>query len=150
MSTIEERIKAALARYPERDDRHISKSLHGVTVAMVRAVRAGQPVPLPPAPAQLPANVSLVSVDDIKRKYDMLKAIMDVIRALPAGRVIAEPELKASVEHPDPYRFKRTLEAHEKELEPYRIMLKYKGHEPKYHYARPEVIADLRRTLETP
>ena len=148
--TIEERIKAAISRYPDRDDRRISKGLSRVTVAMVRAVRAGQPVPLPPAQAPLPANVSLISVDDIKRKYDMFTAIMDIIRVLPQGQVITEQDLKASIEHPDPYRFKRTLEAHEKELEPYRIMLKYKGSEPKYHYARPEVISDLRRILETP
>ena len=95
-------------------------------------------------------NVTLVSVEEIKRKYDMFGAIMEIIRGLPAGQVITESDLKQSVDHPDPYRFKKTMDAHEKELEPYRIMLKYRGSEAKYHYGKPEVVADLKATLERP
>jgi hypothetical protein len=153
--TIEEKIKGSIARHPEWDDRRVSRNAHGSTLAMVAAVRAGEPIPEPEKADAVPAahlrpNVTLISVEDIKRKYDMFGAIMDIIRSLAVGDVIDEPNLKASVDHPDPFRFKRTIEAHEKELEPYRIMLKYKGSEPKYHYARPDVIADIRRTLEKP
>ena len=153
--TIEERIKAGMLRHPERDDRLIAKSIRGVTMAMVKAVREGKALPEPaPEPAAFTAalhpNVTLVSVEEIKRKYDMFGAIMEIIRGLPPGQVITEADLKQSVDHPDPYRFKKTMDAHEKELEPYRIMLKYRGSEAKYHYGKPEVVADLKATLERP
>ncbi len=152
--TLEEKIRGSIARHPDWDDRHVAKSVLGSTKAMVLAVREGRPIsesiPLPAAPAQLSPNVTLVSVDDIKRKYDMFGAIMDIIKNLPPGQVITEADLKQSIDQPDPFRFKKTMEAHEKELDPYRIMLKYRGSEAKYHYGKPEVIADLRATLERP
>ena len=150
---MEEKIKACLERHPDWPDQRIQNAIRGSTMTAVRAIRAGQPLPEsgpPPRAAALRPLMSLIAVDDIKRKYDMFGAIMDIIRSLPAGHVISEQDLKQSIEHPDPFRFKRTIEAREKELEPYRIMLKYKGSEAKYHYARPDVIADLRRTMETP
>jgi len=153
--TLEEKIKGGIARHPDRDDRLIAKAVRGATVAMVRAIRAGEPIPEPgPEPPAatiaLHPNVTLVTVDEIKRRYDMFGAIMEIIRGLPSGAVITEADLKQSVDHPDPFRFRKTLEAHEKELEPYRIMVKYRGSEAKYHYGKPEVIADLRATLERP
>lgn len=153
--TLEEKIRAAIARHPDWDDRHISRTARGATLAAVAAIRSGRPLPEPEpdppaAPVTLHPNVTLVTVEDIKRRYDMFGAIMEIIRGLPPGSVIAEPDLKQSVDHPDPFRFKRTLEAREKDLEPYRIMLKYRGSEAKYHYGKPEVVADLKATLERP
>jgi hypothetical protein len=152
-----ERIKAGIARHPERNDRLIAKSIRGITVAMVRAVREGRPLPetvtaiveITPK-GQLTSGVTLISLDDIKRKYDLYAQILEVICDLPPGQVISETDLRTCVQSPDPLRFRRTIEAHEKELEPYRIMLKYKSSEARYHYAKPEVITDLRNILEKP
>lgn len=158
--TLTERISAAIERHPEKDDRYISKGIRGATLAAVRAVRAGEPIPEPvpmtPHPigaetkTQIGPGVTLIPVEDIKRKYDLFQAILDVIGSLPPGAVITEPDLRASIDQPDQFRFRKTLEAHDRELEPYRIMIKYKGSEARYHYARPEVISDIRRTLEKP
>lgn len=158
--TLTERIRAAIERYPEKDDHRVANAIRGATVAAVRIVRAGgdapEPAPMTPPPAgdeskpQVGPGVTLIAVADIKRKYDLFQAILDVIGSLPPGAVITEPDLRASIDQPDQFRFRKTLEAHDRELEPYRIMIKYKGSEARYHYARPEVIADIRRTLEKP
>ena len=153
-SPVEDRLRACFAKHPDWPDERIAAAIVGSRREMVRAIRAGEPLPEPPTKPEFAAalhpNVTLVSVNDIKRKYDMYGAIMEIIRTLPPGQVITEGDLKQSVDHPDPYRFKKTMDAHEKELEPYRIMLKYRGSEAKYHYGKPEVIADLRVTLEKP
>ena len=153
-SPLSDRLKACFEKHADWTDERIAAAIVGSTRAMVRAMRAGEPLPEPPTKPECAAvlhpNVTLVSVDDIKRKYDMFGAIMEIIKTLPPGQVITEGDLKQSVDHPDPYRFKKTMDAHEKELEPYRIMLKYRGSEAKYHYGKPEVIADLRVTLEKP
>lgn len=47
--TIEERIKNCLAAHPDWDDRHVSRCNRGTTLAMVRAVREGSPMPAAPA-----------------------------------------------------------------------------------------------------
>ncbi len=154
--TLTERISAAIERHPEKEDRAIANSIRGATLAAVRIVRAGgdapEPAPImpPPVATQIGPGVTLIPVEDIKRKYDLFQAILDVVGSLPPGAVITEPDLRASIDQPDQFRFRKTLEAHDRELEPYRIMIKYKGSEARYHYARPEVIADIRRTLEKP
>lgn len=110
--SIEERIKAALARYPERDDRHISKSLHGITVAMVRAVRAGQPVPLPPAPAvdTAPASGKVITLESIQARYDIASAIRREIAKLKPGHLIVESEMRTRAAGKDANRFRRAVE----------------------------------------
>jgi len=150
---VEDRLRACLASHPDWTVERIAASIVGSTRAMVRAMRAGEPLPerveVTPK-GQLTAGVTLVSLDDIKRKYDLFAQIIEVINDLPPGQVISETDLRACIQTPDPLRFKRTIEAHEKELEPYRIMLKYKSSEARYHYAKPEVIQDLRNILEKP
>jgi hypothetical protein len=152
-----ERIKACLEKHPDWDDVRVAAAIVGSRRELVRAVRAGEPLPetvtaiveVTPK-GQLTSGVTLISLDDIKRKYDLYAQILEVICDLPSGQVISETDLRACIQTPDPLRFKRTIEAHEKELEPYRIMLKYKSSEARYHYAKPEVISDLRNILEKP
>ena len=152
-----ERIKACLEKHPDWPDERIAAAIVGSGIANVRAVRAGEPLPkvvtaiveVTPK-GQLTSGVTLISLDDIKRKYDLYAQILEVICDLPSGQVISETDLRTCVQSPDPLRFRRTIEAHEKELEPYRIMLKYKSSEARYHYAKPEVITDLRNILEKP
>lgn len=151
--TATERIRLALERHPDRDDRYISK-VSRATLSDVRAVKAGGEVPDREAQAQpagqLVANATVIPVEDIKRHYDTFAQIMEVIRDLPPGGVITEQELRGCIQSPDPLRFKRTVEAHEKDLEPYRLLVKYRSSEPRYHYGKPEVIRDLRLALERP
>jgi len=152
-----ERIKACLEKHPDWDDVRVAAAIVGSGITNVRAVRAGEPLPkvvtaiveVTPK-GQLTSGVTLISLDDIKRKYDLYAQILEVICDLPSGQVISETDLRTCVQSPDPLRFRRTIEAHEKELEPYRIMLKYKSSEARYHYAKPEVISDLRNILEKP
>jgi len=156
-SPVEDRLRTCLTKHPEWTDERIAAAIVGSRREMVRAMRAGEPLPetvttiveVTPK-GQLTSGVTLISLDDIKRKYDLYAQILEVICDLPSGQVISETDLRTCVQSPDPLRFRRTIEAHEKELEPYRIMLKYKSSEARYHYAKPEVISDLRNILEKP
>ena len=106
--TIEERIKAGIARHPERDDRLIAKSIRGSTVAMVRAVREGRPVEEPPA--QDKPCVGVISLDAIRARYDVAAAIRREIGKLKPGALILENEMRQRAAGKDANRFRRTVE----------------------------------------
>ncbi len=109
--TIEERIKAGIARHPERDDRAISKPIRGATVAMVRAVREGRPVETPPAEDKPAAGV--ITLDAVKARYDIAAAIRREIGKLKPGALILESEMRARAAGKDANRFRRTVENNE-------------------------------------
>lgn len=113
--TIEERIQAALTRRPDRDDQGVAKSLRGVTVAMVRAVRAGQPMPEAAVPTSDPRPgaapcAGTITLDAVAARYDIAAAIRREIGKLKPGVLILETELRVRAAGRDATRFRRAIE----------------------------------------
>ena len=110
--TIEEKIKGCIARYPERDDRHISQMVKGATIAMVRAVRAGQPIIEPERPGSNapPATVGIITLESVRARYDIAAAIRREIARLKPGALILESEMRLRAAGKDASRFRRAVE----------------------------------------
>jgi hypothetical protein len=121
--TIEERIKAGIARHPERDNRLIAKAVRGATVAMVAAVRAGQPLPEPATPEAVVPCAGVISLDAIRARYDIAAAIRRELAKLKPGALITENEMRLRAAGKDASRFRRTWENNE-EFRANRIKLK--------------------------
>lgn len=110
--TIEEKIKACMGKYPDRDDRHISQTVHGATLAMVRAVRAGEPMPEADKSAERPqpSSVGVITLDAVKARYDIAAAIRREIGKLNSGALILESEMRLRAAGKDAARFRRAVE----------------------------------------
>lgn len=106
--TLEERIKASIARHPDWDDRKVSKSVRGATVEMARAVREGQPLPEPPAEDR-PA-VGVVTLDAVRARYDIAAAIRRELGKLRPGVLVVESEMRVRAAGKDANRFRRAVE----------------------------------------
>jgi hypothetical protein len=117
---IEEKIKSCISRHPEWDDRRVSRNAHGSTLAMVAAVRAGQPIEEPPSDMPCAGTISL---DAIRSRYDIAAAIRRELTKLKPGALITENEMRQRAAGKDASRFRRTWENNE-EFRANRIKLK--------------------------
>lgn len=146
--TIEERIKAAITRRPERDDSRTSKAL-GVPIAAIRAVRAGQSVPesgAPPPPEDRGNSNSFVSLDRVRARYDICAAIERELASIPRGRMILEADLCQRTAGSDRNRFRRTVENNEERFRGNRIKLRLDdSSEGRWYWGHPEDISEAIR-----
>jgi hypothetical protein len=113
MPTFEERIKAGIARHPERNDRLIAKSIRGITVAMVRAVRAGEPLPetvTAIVEEAKKAEVGTISLAQVRARYDIAASIKRELAKLKPGALILEAEMRQRAAGRDANRFRRTVD----------------------------------------
>jgi hypothetical protein len=129
--TTEDRIKAALLRNPNRDDRHVAKALL-VPIAAVRAVRAGGAIPGGgqgggqgvPAP-EVPVNgAGLISLDRIRERYDITAAILQALAKLPHGKLLRESDLCQLTAGSDRTRFRRAVENNADKFREFRVRLR--------------------------
>lgn len=127
--SIPEKIKRAVDRHPDWTDNRIQKSAGG-SQAMVRAVRAGEPLPptvadaRPALPAYKPTGGNgggLISLARIVEKFDIRAAILREIAALPEGELIPEKELCLRTAGKDQNRFRRCVENFGDEFKPLRV-----------------------------
>jgi hypothetical protein len=148
--TPEEKLKLCLERHPDWSDCRVTKTAKGATVAMVRAMRAGLPMPENrpnPAPTAVQAaQPGLISVADLRFKLDVKAAILRTIKDLPPGQVVLENELALTVAGSDRNKFRRIVENNADVFKPLRVSLRVDGNsEGRWHWGKAEDIAELER-----
>lgn len=144
-----QRISRAVEKYPEKTDRQIASSIRGATVASVRAVKLGLPLIEPtktvvvvsPAPAP-----GVVTIDQVRKRYDIVSAIKAEVAALAPGTFVHERELVLAVAGKDVSRFRRAVDNAE-ELKAMRIRMKLEKDQPEgcWYWGRPEDVLEARR-----
>ena len=153
--TLTERIRAALARHPDRDDRHISKGIRGATLAAVRAVRAGEdvpePAPMTPPPAAGTCEAGTITLDAVRARYDTAASIRAYVAELRKGVLKLEREVCQQTAGKDAGRFRRAVENNSDEFKAYRIRLKLDQDQPEgsWYWGNRETIAQAMRLRDS-
>lgn len=120
--TLEEKIRAAIERHPDWDDRRIASATRGATMAAVKIVREGGSVPEPPnAPAEAKA-AGTITLDAVKARYDVAAAIRRELALLKPGVLVLESEMRVRAAGKDANRFRRAVENTE-EFKAHRVKL---------------------------
>lgn len=108
-----EKIRSALVRHPDWSDRRIASSARGATMAKVAVVRAGGqvcnggPGDIDP---QAPAGPGIISIGQVRKRYDISQAIREALAAIEPGALILERELCQRTAGKDAARFRRAVE----------------------------------------
>jgi hypothetical protein len=153
--TLEDRVRACLARHPEWTAQRIANST-GARQAEVEVVRAGLPIfaprvePPAPGPAPSPASgpPSLISLDKVIARYDIKSSILREIGELPKGKLIVEAELCQRTTGMDRNRFRRTVENNPDAFRPLRIKLRLDDvTEGKWYWGKESDIAEAQRIV---
>lgn len=120
---LEDRLRACLARHPDWDDARIRNAIIGSTIEMVRAVRAGEPMPTAAAEEQKKIETGTITLAQVRARYDIAAAIRAELAKLKPGALIQERELCQRAAGKDAARFRRTVENNE-EFKANRIRLR--------------------------
>ena len=104
-----ERLKACLERHPEWDDNRIAAAIVGSSRAMVKAMRAGEPVEAIAAEAAK-AETGVISLAQVRARYDIAAAIREELARLKPGALVLEREFCQRTAGKDAARFRRTVE----------------------------------------
>jgi hypothetical protein len=144
--TLEERIKGSVSRHPDWDDRHVSRTIRGATLAVVKAVREGRPVVPPPViedPVES-AEVGTITLAQVRARYDVAAAIRDYVAGLKPGALKLEREVCQQTAGKDATRFRRTVDNNADEFRAFRIKLKLDQDQPEgsWFWGNKETIAE--------
>jgi hypothetical protein len=130
--TTAERITACIAKHPDWPDKRIANALVGAHIPDIEAVRAGNPLP---GPQTSPSGTGLIDLAQVRRHYDVFSKILQEIKNIPAGKLLAESELCQRVVGSDRNRFRKACENNLDALKVYRVKLKIEeGTEGKYFW----------------
>ncbi len=145
---VEERVRLALLRDPNKTPHRIADCIKGANTVMVKEIKAtmaGLATPPPPAQARSP----LVSLESLKAKFDTAGAIRRELAALPKGKLIPEYELRQLVCGYDANRFRRAVENNADEFRPNRVKLRIdKASDGKWFWGCVEDVAELERARD--
>jgi len=141
--TAEEKIKGCLGRHPEWDDRRVANSCTA-SIEIVRAVRAGQPMPENSVPAPAQEAAGLISLEKVIQKYDIKSAIERELSTLPKGKLLEENDLCRRAAGTDRNRFRRTIENNTEAYKTRRVKVKIDDDgEPKWLWGWGDDIAAI-------
>lgn len=150
-----ERLKNALGVHPDWSDYRISRAIRGSKIEQVRAIRDGKDSGIspdylgpdrtpkaqdpPPAPT---AGGGVITLDQVRRRYDIASLIREELNKLPPGDLILERELCLRTAGKDAARFRRSVENTE-DLKPNRVKLKLDPDSPDgaWYWGTAETIA---------
>jgi hypothetical protein len=108
-----ERIKACLEKHPDWPDERIAAAIVGSRREMVRAIRAGEPLPetvTAIVEEAKKAETGTISLAQVRARYDIAAAIREELAKLKPGALILERELSQRAAGKDAARFRRTVE----------------------------------------
>jgi hypothetical protein len=99
----------------------IANALVGAHIPDIEAVRAGNPLP---GPQTSPSGAGVIDLAQVRRHYDVLSKILQEIKGIPPGKLLAESELCQRVVGSDRNRFRKAVENNLDALKAYRVKLK--------------------------
>lgn len=145
--TLRDRILESISRNPDWDDPRIASAVRGATRALVRLARSSQPFPddTEAGPAGQ-RDTGMISLEQVRKRYDIPAAIRAEIDALKPGALILERELCQRTAGKDAARFRRAVENTE-DLRACRVKLKLDQDQPEgaFYWGRPQ---DVREALK--
>lgn len=144
-SSIEDRIKACIARHPDWDADRVNNSIAGSNMAMIRAIMAGGAVPVESTTVLKPESSAYVSLDKIRARYDIAAAIEKELLKLPGGKLILESEFCQRVAGYDKNRFRRCVENNEERYAHRRVKLRLDDGDPKWFWGNREDVEAAQR-----
>jgi hypothetical protein len=106
---VEDRLRDCLAKHPDWTDERIAASIIGSTRAMVRAMRAGEPI-APIVEEAKKAEAGTISLAQVRARYDIAAAIREELARLKPGMLVLEREFCLRVAGKDAARFRRAVE----------------------------------------
>lgn len=144
--TLQLRITESVAKHPDWDERRMASAIRGATREMIRAVREGKPWTFLEVedPRCNPAEgAGTISLDQVRKRYDIAAAIRAELEALKPGALILERELCLRTAGRDAARFRRTIENAE-DLRAFRVKLKLDPEQPEgaFYWGRRQDVAE--------
>lgn len=119
---LEERLRNCITLHPDWSDNRVARAIRGArlqdAITMRRAMTEGKPWVQPgrTAPSTLakvepaPAGAGVVTLDQVRKRYDIASAIRDAIAAIPPGSLVLEREMCTRTAGKDNNRFRRAVE----------------------------------------
>ena len=107
MMPIEEKIKRCLERHPEWTSKRISNSTGGI-VSLVESIRGGGPIEEKPRAET--SGAGLVTLADVRQRFDIPAAIKRELGRLGKGQLMPEDELCRLTAGRDRNRFRRAVD----------------------------------------
>lgn len=145
--TLEQKIKASIDKHPDWSDARVASAIRGATRVHVRLVREGKPI-LEGIRVLVPGvtEPGTVSIQQIRKRYDIAQAIREHIAGLAPGQLVLERELCSKTAGKDAARFRRSVENTE-DLRALRVKLKLdpESSEGAYYWGRREDVAEAIR-----
>lgn len=145
--TLRDRILESIARHPDWDDPRIASAVRGSTRVLVRLARSSQPFPddAEAGPAG-DRGAGTISLEQVRKRYDIAAAIRTEIDTLKPGALILERELCQRTAGKDAARFRRAVENTE-DLRACRVKLKLDPDQPEgtFYWGRPQ---DVREAIK--
>jgi hypothetical protein len=108
-SSLANRLKVCIDKHPEWDEKRITAAIRGSTLPMVKAIRAGEPIG-PIIDEAKKNETGTISLDQVRKRYDIAAAIREELLRLKPGALILEREFCLRVAGKDAARFRRTVE----------------------------------------
>jgi len=142
-----DRLKACIEKHADWTDERIAAAIVGSTRAMVRAIRAGEPLPERAAIAEVRLDTGTISFAKVRERYDIAAAIRVELAKLKPGALIPERELCQRAAGKDNNRFRRAVENNADEFRKNRIKLALKDDPPdgRFYWGRREDIQEATR-----
>jgi len=142
--SIADRVKASLARNPNKNAYDVAKSL-GLRVGDVKPHMPDIGIEAGSAPAS-PA-MKVIALSEVREKLDIAARIRKCLKTLKNGSLMAEPEFRTLVCGGDANRFRRAVENNVDEFRPYftRLRLGMEEREPRMYWGTRAAIAEVER-----
>lgn len=119
---LEERLRNCFTLHPDWSDNRVARAIRGArlqdAITMRSAMAEGKPWVQPgrTTPSTLVkvepahAGAGVVTLDQVRKRYDISSAIRDVIATIPPGSLMLEREMCAQAAGKDNNRFRRAVE----------------------------------------
>ena len=124
---LEERLKACITLHPDWDDHRVARAIRGATLASAGIVRSGKSLRMPQeiiVPEVKRSDAASISIDQIRKRFDVVTSIRKEIERIKPGIVIPEREMSIRTAGKDYARFRRAVENNAEEFKKNRIKLK--------------------------
>lgn len=147
--TLEQKIKRSADAHPDWSEARIASAIRGATRIAVRAVREGRPIPESFATRGVPlepARAGRITIDQVRKRYDIAQAIRECLAGLAPGELIYERELCQMTAGKDAARFRRAVD-NAQDLKAHRVKLRLdpESSEGAYYWGRRDDVAAVVR-----
>lgn len=104
---VEDRVRDCIANHPDWDTPRVLAAIFGSSRELIETIREGKPV----TPSLVePKGSGTITLDSIRKRYDISASIKTELCRLKAGTLIAERELCSKTAGKDRNRFKRAVD----------------------------------------